>query len=91
MTVGQSRAFFNLIKRLHNSMRPKLIDLAHVKRFHKNLFLARNRLRAYDLVLRYDFLSFFVVTKLKKTQVDVLCTAVETRAANWLLSFMPLL
>jgi len=27
----------------------------------------------------------------KQTQVDVLCTAVETRAANWLLSFVPLL
>ena len=64
--------------------------MAHVKRFHLNLFLARNKLRAYDLLLRYDFLSFLVITKLKQTQVDVLCTAVETRATNWLLSFMPL-
>jgi len=54
-----------------------------------NLFLARNKLRAYDLLLRYDFLSFLVITKLKQTQVDVLCTAVETRVANWPRSFVP--
>ena len=39
-------------------------------------------------VARYDSLPF-CHDEFQQTQVDVLCTAVETRAANWPRSFVP--
>jgi len=63
VTGGQSRAFFNLIKYLRNATVPYFSDLAHIKRFHEIYSFTETYFPEYDLLLRYDFLSFFVIAK----------------------------
>ena len=61
VTGGQSRAFFNLIKRLHLrniSERGFNTRFGRLKRFHEIYFLPETYFPEYDLLLRYDFLSF---------------------------------
>jgi len=63
VTGGQSQAFFNLIKYLHHSTLPNSMIGLHKKFFRKIYSFTETYFPEYDLLLRYDFLSFLVIAK----------------------------